>query len=86
MTHFKAFCDPGHGWVKVPREFLAELGIANKITCYSYQRGRFAYLEEDVDASTFVDAFKTRFGILPTIKATHCSGESAIRRYERYTP
>lgn len=55
---FDVLTDPGHGWIKVPKKLLAELGIADKITPYSYMRGDFAYLEEDADASTFFEAMK----------------------------
>ena len=55
---FDVLTDPGHGWIKVPKKLLAELGIANKITPYSYMRGDFAYLEEDADASTFFEAMR----------------------------
>jgi len=48
--------DPGHGWLQVPKSLLKQLGITNKITGYSYQRGEFAYLEEDCDLGTFVVA------------------------------
>jgi hypothetical protein len=52
--------DPGHGWIEVPARLLADLGIADKITRYSYQSrdGRTAYLEEDCDAPRLLDAMK----------------------------
>ena len=48
--------DPGHGWLRVPVAELKEMGIADKISPYSYisENGRFAYLEEDRDFSTFI--------------------------------
>jgi hypothetical protein len=63
--------DASHGWIKVPIEELKELGIADKITGYSYQTpdGKFAYLEEDADATTFVDAFQKRFNKEPEFKS-----------------
>lgn len=48
--------DPGHGWLQVPRERLQELGIAGQITAFSYQKGEHAYLEEDMDLSTYLRA------------------------------
>jgi len=48
--------DPGHAWLQVPIALLERLGIAEKITHYSYREGSNAYLEEDVDANTFVQA------------------------------
>jgi len=47
--------DPGHGWLKVPIKEILKLNIADKIT-YSYMLGEYAYLEEDSDLSTFVNA------------------------------
>jgi len=50
--------DPGHGWIEVPVSELEALGIADKITPYSYlsSDGKLAYLEEDSDLSTFARA------------------------------
>ena len=45
--------DAQHGWLAVKRAELVRLGILNKITQCSYQRGRTVYLEEDCDCSTF---------------------------------
>jgi hypothetical protein len=58
--------DPGHGWLEVPVTVIADLGIADRITPYSYRDGDRAYLEEDRDAETFVQACKER-GIELTI-------------------
>lgn len=50
--------DPGHGWLEVDKVDLVTLGIADKISHFSYQRGPTGkvYLEEDCDASVFLDA------------------------------
>lgn len=50
--------DPGHGWLEVPRAELQALGIAHRISGYSYQSrdGATVYLEEDCDLSTFARA------------------------------
>ena len=50
--------DPGHGWLLVPYADIAALGIKNKITPYSYLLHGHAWLEEDLDAGTFLDAAK----------------------------
>lgn len=50
--------DAGHGWLAVKRKELIRLGILNKVTPYSYQRGGTVYLEEDCDASLFIGAKK----------------------------
>ncbi len=52
--------DPGHGWLEVPVEELHRLEIYKKITPYSYlsMDGKVAFLEEDCDAGTFLNAAK----------------------------
>lgn len=44
MQTFTFHSDPQHGWLKVPKDLLATLGIDQKITRYSYMRGAYAYL------------------------------------------
>jgi len=62
VRKYDFYIDPGHGWMKVKREELKELGVENKITGYSYERGEFVYLEEDRDASIFIDALERKSG------------------------
>jgi len=79
------YSDPGHGWLKVSRDELKELGLTETITSFSYQRGKDVYLEEDCDASAFFKAKQEKQGI--TIKfRDHYAGErvSKIRNYMRY--
>jgi len=54
------FEDAGHGWLAVKRAELVKLGILDKITRYSYERGATVYLEEDCDLSTYADAIKAK--------------------------
>ena len=85
-TSFEVFSDPGHAWCKVPFSVLQELGIVEKITCYSYQRGGFAYLEEDCDLSVLVAALRER-GITPKFRERVARERySRIRDYYCYTP
>lgn len=81
----KAIEDPGHGWLKVPTGYLDLLGIADKITGYSYISPcrQFAYLEEDVDFATFMNAAESK-GWEVDIEFTYVSGNCSIRRYQRY--
>ena len=80
--HFHA--DPGHGWLKVPRRTLTDLGIADKITSYSYQRGQWVYLEEDCDYSTFIRAAREA-GIEVSMIPHSTDNRSRIRSYQSYT-
>jgi hypothetical protein len=83
---FDVYSDPGHGWCKVPFSVLRDLGIVEKITCYSYQRNGFAYLEEDCDLSTLVIALRER-GITPKFREHNAfDRRSRIRGYCSYSP
>lgn len=77
----KFYSDLGHGWLAVKRSLLKKLGILNKITPYSYQKGNTVYLEEDCDAGTFLDAVKNEMEI--TIEDKYCE-RSPIRSYESF--
>lgn len=81
--------DPGHGWLKVPIKELIKLNIADKITGYSYMQNEHAYLEEDCDLATFVNAkypnkedqstfFKTK------VKTFISNKNSKIRNYNPF--
>jgi hypothetical protein len=78
------YTDPGHGWAKVNKKVLIDLGIAEQISAYSYQRGDFAYLEEDCDLSRLMAAAQAA-GITVKLRE-YCSRErsSKIRSYRFY--
>ena len=78
------YSDPGHAWLKVPFSDLVKLGIEADITTYSYMRGKFAYLEEDLDWSTFRLAMG-KAGLNFRIKESNTNGYSTIRQYRHYT-
>lgn len=59
------YTDGGHGWLKVPLTRLKKLGIAEKITGYSYMLTSNAYLEEDCDLSTYVKVLQEKAGLDP---------------------
>lgn len=82
-NNFKSYSDSGHGWVAVKRQLLLDLGILDKITPFSYQRGLTVYLEEDQDVITFHKAFKEKYGVEPLYKEkSFTNGSSPIRSYE----
>lgn len=78
------YSDSGHAWGKVKKADIAKLELS--ISTYSYQRGAYAYLEEDCDLTKFVlawqDANPTKEKISYNEKYTE--GESRIRTYDRY--
>ena len=75
--------DPGHGWIEVPLTELRRLGIADKISSYSYQRQGQAFLEEDGDCDTWHFAKQEVGEDYETIKR-HTNNESPIRNYTPY--
>jgi len=76
--------DPGHGWFGVKRAALAELGILDKVSHYSYERGATVYLEEDCDASLFFAAVRARLGRDPAYDSRHTDSRSPIRSYSSF--
>ena len=62
---------------------LVNLGIADKITRYSYVRGDYAYLEEDCDLTTLCMALTERNTRVKFVEK-HSYRDSKIRSYERY--
>jgi len=69
--------DPGHGWIKISKKI--RLGL--KFTPYSYQDKNYLYLEEDLDASKYLDKLKAN-GIKYTFKETILNHESSIRNMD----
>lgn len=78
------YSDSGHGWVRVPMSLLNQLQITDKISCHSYKRGDFAYLEEDRDAYILTEAMKLH-EIKYSYKEHHTNKSSKIRSYITFT-
>jgi hypothetical protein len=77
--------DSGHGWLAVKRKELARLGILNKVTSYSYQRGATVYLEEDCDLALYVNTKLAKDGDKPVLYySAYHDGRSQIRGYQRF--
>jgi len=83
VLKLKFYSDPGHGWVAVKKKVLKELGIADKITFYSYMKGQTAYLEEDLDAGLLLNTLKDA-GVPYQIIEKNTSRYSPIRNYPQY--
>jgi hypothetical protein len=75
--------DPGHGWGKVKRQVLSNLGLVDKVSAYSYQYKDNVYLEEDCDLSLLV---QTLYALDVRVKFVEKSTnkQSKIRSYESY--
>ena len=78
---YDVYSDAGHSWVKVELKELIELGIHLAITPYSYMRGDYAYLKEDCDFSTFLDA-KYKTTSKDVRMREHHSEQSRVRTYK----
>lgn len=81
----KSYSDSGHGWIAIKRSILIQLGIADKISQYSYQSesGQTVYVEEDGDASKLVKALETQ-GVAYQFEHVRHNGQSRIRSLPRY--
>jgi hypothetical protein len=53
---YRLYSDAGHAWLRVAREELHELDIAEEVSGYSYEYGDWVYLEEDCDMRKFLQA------------------------------
>jgi hypothetical protein len=78
------YADPGHAWAKVSKKELIKLGIADEITSFSYENGDYAFLEEDCDLGTYVNALRAK-GIEYKFKENHANRQSKVRGYYSYT-
>lgn len=78
--------DPGHGWLEVSVSELRSLGIADKITHYSYlsRDGNTAYLEEDCDLTTFALAKGWKPDGTAPIREANSNHDSFIRSLPSY--
>lgn len=75
--------DPGHGWAKVERKQLVALGIIQRITSCSYEKGAYVYLEEDCDVQTLLAAFEEAH-VNVEFRSKYANRQSRIRGYEPF--
>lgn len=81
---FKFLSDPRHGWLSVPRSLVDKLGIADRISSFSYQQGNRVYLEEDCDAPLFLKAMYAAGHDVEVVESYHDNGY--VRGMEHYRP
>jgi hypothetical protein len=79
----KVFADPGHAWARIAKSKLVKLGIADKISTYSYMNGTNAFLEEDCDLSLLIGALRDH-GYEVKFNESHTNRQSKIRSYNTY--
>ena len=69
--------DPGHAWMRVPLESVKGLTISG----YSYRDDRYAYLEEDDDATAWLLHYDVWDHAIDT---QHTDTESFVRDLPRF--
>lgn len=78
-TRTRAFFEtPTHGYLRVPMAEIERLGIRNMITRYSYHCENLAFLEEDCDLATYVEAMEAA-GYKIKLKVSQHSGAFLTR-------
>lgn len=80
----KFYSDPGHGWAAVKRKLIDELGIADRISRFSFQRGDTVYLEEDCDMPALVTQLALK-GIVVDWQHRQSDRRSPIRSYQSFS-
>ena len=74
--------DPGHGWLEVPVKEVRESGVP--ISECSYVKNDMAYLEEDCDATAYID-YLDKQNIAYTIgRDVHVDHSHPIRDYRSW--
>lgn len=84
MLQLKYYSDPGHGWIAVKLHVLKDLGIIERISPYSYIRGKTAYLEEDMDMTTLLHALRDKNILHSITDKCYPVKLCPIRSYDRY--
>jgi hypothetical protein len=84
QTNYTFISDSGHGWVRVPRHEIKELGISDKVSRFSYVDAYWVYLEEDCDFTVWMLAHKDKFGMEPNIVEKYENGECFIRNLNSF--
>lgn len=77
------YSDPSHGWLEVSKKELQELSILKNVSEYSYINQDMIYLEEDSDASIFINSYKLKYGMNPKIYEP-IQDNNNIRNYNRF--
>lgn len=79
--------DPSHGWVAVPHATLVASGVAEQISrcSHSCPASKTCYLEEDRDATLFIEAFRAQ-GNTIELSEQHTDSHSFVRRLPSYIP
>lgn len=83
MRKFKFHYDAGHGWLQVHLNDLYDVGLAPAdFTKYSYRKDDWLYLEEDLDAGTFIRSYEKLRDMFDVIHIDD-GYSSPIRQFDR---
>jgi len=77
--------DHGHAWLQVKRQELKDLGILDKISHYSYQKGDDVFLEEDCDYSRFYEAMAAINKTIELREVNSPYDDSIVRSYDGFS-
>jgi hypothetical protein len=83
QTSYVYHQDSGHGWLAVPIQELRDLGIAERITSWSYINKETAFLEEDLDLGTFLE-MRSKVNLNVQLIDRYVDGLCDIRNYPSY--
>ena len=84
MERIEFYTDNGHGWLRVDEGMLSKLGIAERISEYSYMNGSNVFLEEDVDAGIYIKAYEETHPDVKLDVVLYYEADSFVRRLARY--
>ena len=87
MVHeivIKFYADPGHGWAAVKLATANKLGFLEKVSPYSYIKGKTIYLEEDSDLCLYCNTIREN-GNTFTFSSKHTNARHPIRSYSSAT-
>lgn len=84
MRKFNFHYDAGHGWLEVHAKDLEDVGLCAwmDMSRYSYHKGHWIYLEEDLDAGIFLRRYEKAVGSL-NVRHINDGDDSPIRGYDR---
>ena len=76
---YKYFVGDTKGWVEVKKAELVGANLLDFISTSSYAKGKYVYLDEDVDLSFFVDFL----GYLPSLSVVKVK-DNHFENYKKY--
>ena len=86
---FDVLSDPMHAWVKIHKRHLSYFfgeHWRKHFTSFSYEKGDYAYLEEDQDASTLIKGIRDQGFDVEFRERNQSSKLSRVRSYDHLAP